>query len=158
MTGLLLTQFPVDWSRGSIQPRCSVSPWVKDNWRATLAQCRGPPAPTDITFPTRVPFLLIAGISILQEHADGMSQLKGGGGMEKDPGHRACAVATRSQPPPSTSPAQRPTLRSPCIVSWGKLSLSSPFALAPKCPVSSSPHGPGDPTGWQEVGLGGQLS
>lgn len=157
MTELLLAQFPVDWSRGPIQPRCSVPPWVKDNWRVTLAQCRGPPAPTNVTFPTRVPFLLIAGISILQEHADGMSQLKvGGGGMERDPGQRACAVPTRSQTPPVNVPS--PTLPSSCIVSWGKLSLSRPFVLAPKCSVSSSPHGPGDPTGWPEVGLGGQLS
>lgn len=37
MTELLLTQFPVDWSRGPIQPRCSVPPWVKDNWRARVA-------------------------------------------------------------------------------------------------------------------------
>lgn len=78
MDELLLAQFPADWGRGPIRPRCSVPPWVKD-W-ATLAQCRGPPTPTDVTFPTRVPFLLIAGISILQEHADGMSQLKVGDG------------------------------------------------------------------------------
>lgn len=80
-----------------------------------------------ITFPTRVPFLLIAGISKLQEHADGMSQLKARGG-KRPPVSAPARCPLALNPRPSTSP--NPTLPSPCIL-WRETVIRQPLRSRP---------------------------
>lgn len=67
---------------------------------------------TLITFPTRVPFLLIVGISKLQEQADGMSQLKAKGGkrprLARLRGAHLLSTPVRQRPQPNAAKPLHP--------------------------------------------------